>query len=100
MGEYLVLHPGFLKGLKIPHSKYQELETGKVGRDPQISLLEEGVEGLNRLGGIADGLLLRQGGCTGCKLSGSCGTCMPLVTLFRKAKAPLANYCQHTEERN
>lgn len=72
----------------------------KVGRDPQISLLEEGVEGLNRLGGIADGLLHRQGGCAGCALSGTCGTCMPLVTLFRKAKAPLANYCQHNEERS
>ncbi|MGH3548162.1 MAG: hypothetical protein ACRDQU_08615, partial [Pseudonocardiaceae bacterium] len=67
----------------------------KVGRDPQIPLLEEGVEGLARLGGIADGLLLRQGGCAGCTLSGSCGTCMPLVTLYRKAKAPLSAYCQH-----
>ncbi|MDQ3763144.1 MAG: radical SAM protein [Actinomycetota bacterium] len=71
----------------------------KVGRNPQISLLEEGVDGLCRLGGIADRLLLRQGGCAGCALSGTCGTCMPLVTLFRKAKAPLDNYCQHTEER-
>ena len=67
----------------------------KVGRDPQIALLDEGVEGLARLGGIADGLLLRQGGCSGCSLSGTCGTCMPLVTLYRKAKAPLASYCQH-----
>jgi MoaA/NifB/PqqE/SkfB family radical SAM enzyme len=67
----------------------------KVGRDPQISLMDEGLEGLARLGGIADGLLLRQGGCSGCSLSGSCGTCMPLVTLYRKAKAPLASYCQH-----
>jgi hypothetical protein len=50
---------------------------------------------LTRLGGIADGLLLRQGGCAGCTLSGSCGTCMPLVTLYRKAKAPLSAYCQH-----
>ncbi|MGH3930806.1 MAG: hypothetical protein ACRDTF_12595 [Pseudonocardiaceae bacterium] len=38
----------------------------KVGRDPQISLLEEGVEGLYRLGGVADSLLLRQGSCAGC----------------------------------
>jgi MoaA/NifB/PqqE/SkfB family radical SAM enzyme len=67
----------------------------KVGRDPQISLIDEGLEGLARLGGIADGLLLRQGGCSGCGLSGTCGTCMPLVTLYRKAKAPLASYCQH-----
>lgn len=71
----------------------------KVGRDPQISLLEEGVAGLSRLGGIADRLLRRQGGCAGCTLGKACGTCMPLVTLFRKAKAPPANYCQHTEER-
>ncbi len=71
----------------------------KVGRDPRISLMDEGVEGLRRLGGIADGLLLRQGGCTGCTLSGTCGTCMPLVQLYRKAKAPLATYCQHRERK-
>ncbi len=69
----------------------------KIGRDPQISLMDEGVEGLARLGAVADSLLLRQGGCTGCTLSGSCGTCMPLVTLYRKAKSPLRNYCQHRE---
>jgi MoaA/NifB/PqqE/SkfB family radical SAM enzyme len=67
----------------------------KVGRDPQIPLMQEGVEGLTRLGGIADALLLRQGGCTGCQLQGSCGTCMPLVQLYRKARAPLSAYCQH-----
>jgi hypothetical protein len=69
----------------------------KIGRDPQIPLMETGVAGLRQLGGIADGLLLRQGGCTGCTLQGTCGTCMPLVTLYRKAKAPLATYCQHRE---
>jgi hypothetical protein len=71
----------------------------KVGRDPQIPLMDEGLDGLARLGGIADRLLLRQGACTGCTLSGTCGTCMPLVTLYRKAKAPLATYCQHRERR-
>jgi uncharacterized Fe-S cluster-containing radical SAM superfamily protein len=69
----------------------------KVGRDPQIPLMDEGVDGLRRLGAIADGLLLRQGGCTGCTLSGTCGTCMPLAALYRKAQAPLSRYCQHTE---
>lgn len=67
----------------------------KVGRDPQISLLDEGLDGLARLGDVADRLLLRQGGCSGCGLSGTCGVCMPLATLYRKAKAPLASYCQH-----
>jgi MoaA/NifB/PqqE/SkfB family radical SAM enzyme len=67
----------------------------KVGRDPQIPLMEEGVVGLSRLGALADSLLLRQGSCTGCTLSGTCGTCMPLVTLYRRAKAPLSWYCQH-----
>jgi len=67
----------------------------KVGRDPNIQLMEEGVDGLRRLGVIADRLLLRQGGCTGCTLSGTCGTCMPLVQLYRQAKAPLSAYCQH-----
>jgi uncharacterized Fe-S cluster-containing radical SAM superfamily protein len=71
----------------------------KVGRDPHVSLLDEGSAGLARLGAIADGLLKRQGGCTNCTLHATCGTCMPLVTLFRKAKAPLRNYCQHREER-
>ncbi|ADP78322.1 radical SAM protein [Pseudofrankia inefficax] len=69
----------------------------KVGREPNIPLLDEGLDGLARLGTIADGLLQRQGGCTGCTLQGTCGTCMPLVTLFRKANAPLRNYCQHKE---
>lgn len=63
----------------------------KVGRDPNIPLMEEGVEGLRRLGGIADGLLGRQGGCNGCTLQGTCGTCMPLVALY----ADLRAYCQH-----
>jgi hypothetical protein len=69
----------------------------KVGRDPSVPLIQEGAQGLRRLGGIADGLLLRQGGCSGCSLQASCGTCMPLVQLYRKAKAPLATYCQHRE---
>ncbi|GAA0345560.1 radical SAM protein [Actinoallomurus spadix] len=71
----------------------------KIGRNPNIPLVAEGVEGLRRLGEIADSLLLRQGGCTGCSLQSTCGTCMPLVQLYRKAKAPLATYCQHRESR-
>lgn len=80
-----------------PHGK---ASICKVGREPTVSLLEEGAEGLRRLGAIADGLLLRRGGCSGCTLQGTCGTCMPLVQLYRKAKAPLDTYCQHrdTEE--
>jgi MoaA/NifB/PqqE/SkfB family radical SAM enzyme len=62
----------------------------KIGRDPCIPLISDGLAGLQRLGGIADTLLGRQGGCTGCTLQGSCGTCMRLVQLYRKASAPLA----------
>lgn len=69
----------------------------KVGREPNIALADEGIEGLHRLGGIADQLLQRQGGCTGCTLSAQCGTCMPLAAKYRQAKAPLNRYCQHTE---
>ncbi len=71
----------------------------KIGREPNIDLMLEGPSGLTRLGGISDNLLLRQGGCTGCMLQGTCGTCMPLVQLYRKAKAPLVTYCQHKEPR-
>jgi len=71
----------------------------KIGREPSVDLLTEGSKGLVRLGQIADGLLRRQGGCTGCALQGTCGTCMPLVQLYRKASAPLALYCQHQEPR-
>lgn len=67
----------------------------KVGRDQQVPLIEEGVDGLRRLGGIADALMVRTGGCSGCALSGSCGTCRPLAKLYQQAKAPLATYCQH-----
>jgi len=79
-----------------PHG---EASICKVGREPHIDLMAEGVDGLRRLGEIADGLLLRQGGCAGCQLQGTCGTCMPLVQLYRTAKAPLNTYCQHRERR-
>ncbi|MGN9819705.1 radical SAM protein [Streptomyces sp. SD11] len=67
----------------------------KVGRDPNIDLIKEGVEGLARLGGIADSLMLRTGGCTGCALSGTCRVCRPMAKVFQGAKAPLRLYCQH-----
>lgn len=67
----------------------------KVGRDPQIDLISEGADGLQALGGIADNLMLRTGGCSGCTLSGSCWTCRPLAKLYQEAKAPLQSYCQH-----
>lgn len=69
----------------------------KVGRDPHIDLMTEGIEGLRRLGTIADGLMLRSGGCSGCQLSGSCTTCRPLAKLYQEAEFPLSHYCQHTE---
>lgn len=67
----------------------------KVGRDPNVPLPAEGVEGLRRLGGIADSLMGRTGGCSGCTLSGSCFTCRPLAKLYQAANSPLDRYCQH-----
>ncbi|WP_432198885.1 radical SAM protein [Streptomyces sp. bgisy027] len=67
----------------------------KVGREPNVDLIAEGVEGLARLGGIAESLMLLTGGCSGCKLSGTCRVCRPMARVFQDAKAPLANYCQH-----
>lgn len=69
----------------------------KIGREPNVDLVTEGTGGLARLGQIADDLLRRQDGCTGCELQGTCGTCMPLVQLYRRARAPLGMYCQHKE---
>jgi hypothetical protein len=57
----------------------------KVGRDPQITLMDEGIEGLARLGGIADRLLLRQGGCSGCSLQGTCGLVLNQHRTFQNA---------------
>jgi molybdenum cofactor biosynthesis enzyme MoaA len=71
----------------------------KVGRDPQVNLITEGAEGLRRLAAVADSLVTRHGGCTGCTLSKTCGTCMPLANLYRQAQAPLEAYCQHGEGR-
>ena len=67
----------------------------KVGRDPQVNLIEEGAAGLRRLSAAADSLVTRHGGCTGCTLHKTCGTCMPLANLYRQASAPLEIYCQH-----
>jgi hypothetical protein len=70
----------------------------KVGRDDQIDLMREGLPGLSRLGGIADNLMLRTGGCSGCQLAGTCRVWRPLAKQFQQAKAPLAYYCQHTNK--
>ncbi|WP_328499665.1 radical SAM protein [Streptomyces sp. NBC_00457] len=67
----------------------------KVGREPNIDLIAEGVEGLTRLGEIAESLMLRTGGCSGCTLSGTCRVCRPMAKVFQEAKAPLKHYCQH-----
>ncbi len=70
----------------------------KVGRDEQISLIEEGTGALRRLGAIADSLLARTGGCTSCQLSGACTVCRPLAKRYQQARAPLHTYCQHGEQ--
>ncbi|MGW1995332.1 radical SAM protein [Embleya sp. NPDC001921] len=67
----------------------------KVGRDPAVDLMKEGVQGLRRLGPIADSLMLRTGGCSGCRLSDTCFTCRPLAKQYQEAKAPLESYCRH-----
>ena len=61
----------------------------------QVDLIAEGADGLRRLAAAADALLTRHGGCTGCALQKTCGTCMPLASLYRRAKAPLEVFCQH-----
>jgi molybdenum cofactor biosynthesis enzyme MoaA len=67
----------------------------KIGRDPRVDLIAEGAPGLRRLAAAADALLTRHGGCTGCTLQKTCGTCMPLASLYRQAQAPPEVYCQH-----
>ncbi|MFE9024569.1 radical SAM protein [Streptomyces sp. NPDC007808] len=67
----------------------------KVGRDDQIDVMREGIEGLRRLSSISDRLMLRTGGCEGCQLSGSCKVCRPLAKQYQESRTPLINYCQH-----
>ncbi|MFJ9557966.1 radical SAM protein [Nocardiopsis sp. NPDC101807] len=71
----------------------------KIGRDDAIDLMAEGVAGLSRLGEVADRLMLRNGGCSGCALSGSCTVCRPLAKQYQQAKAPLGMYCQHGQRK-
>ncbi|MGR6998812.1 radical SAM protein [Yinghuangia aomiensis] len=69
----------------------------KIGREHQVDLMTEGAPGLRRLAQIGAQLTARHGGCTGCGLSKTCGTCPPMAELYRKAQAPLVQYCQHGE---
>jgi hypothetical protein len=71
----------------------------KIGRDNPISLIDEGPQGLARLPGIADAQMLRTGGCTGCTLASTCRVCRPMARVYQQAKAPLENYCQHSERK-
>ena len=75
-----------------PHGK---ASICKIGRDPQVDLIAEGAPGLRRLADAADALITRHGGCSGCTLQKTCGTCMPLANLYRQAQAPLEVFCQH-----
>ncbi|MEU0953179.1 radical SAM protein [Streptomyces niveus] len=67
----------------------------KVGRDPNVNLITEGVEALPRLGAIAESLQLRTGGCSGCTKTGTCRTCRPLAKLYQEAGDQRELYCQH-----
>lgn len=67
----------------------------KVGRDPSVNLIAEGVEALPRLGAIAESLQLRTGGCSGCTIAGTCRTCRPLAKLYQEAGDRRDLYCQH-----
>ena len=75
-----------------PHGK---ASICKVGRQEQVDLIAEGAEGLRKLAAVGDRMTTRHGGCAGCTLQKTCGTCMPLATLYRQADAPLETYCQH-----
>jgi hypothetical protein len=75
-----------------PHGK---ASICKVGRDPQVDLIAEGMANLRRLAAAADSLVTRHAGCTGCTLQKTCGTCIPLASLYRQAHAPLETFCQH-----
>src|SRR5450755_1306506 len=46
----------------------------KVGRDPQVDLIAEGAPGLRRLAAVADALVTRHGGCSGCTLQKTCAS--------------------------
>ncbi|GAA3505595.1 hypothetical protein GCM10019016_127080 [Streptomyces prasinosporus] len=68
----------------------------KMGREPNIDLITEGVAGLARLGSIAGSLMLRTGGCSGCKLSATCRVCRPMAKVFPEARCS----AQHARGRN
>ncbi|WP_436785874.1 radical SAM protein [Yinghuangia sp. YIM S10712] len=70
----------------------------KIGRDPQFDLLHDGPGALTKLSAVADSLMLRTGGCSGCALSATCGTCRPMAKVYQEARAPLSYYCQHAKE--
>jgi hypothetical protein len=56
---------------------------------PSQALMTEGVEGLRKLAVLGDKLTTRHGGCSGCALQKTCGTCMPLANLTsRRAPRP------------
>ncbi|MCI3270118.1 radical SAM protein [Streptomyces cylindrosporus] len=67
----------------------------KVGRDPSVNLMTEGLDGLPRLGAIAESLQLRTGGCSGCTQAATCRTCRPLAKLYQEAGDNRSLYCQH-----
>lgn len=61
-----------------------------------VDLLNNGPAVLgDSLAEIADRLLRRTGGCSGCTLTESCSTCPPIARLSRTSGRPGQQWCQH-----
>ncbi|MHB1772053.1 MAG: radical SAM protein [Acidimicrobiales bacterium] len=80
-----------------PHGVASICKVSRKDTD-SVDLMAVGLEGLHKLRDTSDRLLARHDICTGCVLQQTCGTCMPMVNLYRQAKAPPKVFCQYGEE--
>ena len=70
----------------------------KVGREPNVMLHHEGLDGLRRLPAIAKSLLARDGDCSGCSIQAGCSTCPVIVRNYRRAAASPSFFCNHAKK--
>jgi hypothetical protein len=102
---YLVVRPGSPRGLEVAGRRYLEVcEAAAAGQVVPRWLADavRGCWGMDVAGRPVRATVLVRGrspfGYGRASYELNLG-CMPLAALYRKAKAPLASYCQHTERR-
>lgn len=70
----------------------------KIAREPNVNLLDDGIEGFSKLPGIAEQLLRPPFLCKSCTLRNSCNTCPPRLALYQRSEVVPLYVCNRLSD--